>query len=238
MTVGIYLKAPDYYALMGTFTAMDSFIERMRSSWKMAFSDKRFINTFFIGLGLLVGLLSLLPFFYPHIEGRDGYRLNDWLLNRLTPRDVSIPVFMIVWGAGILGVYRALHNPLILLRFFYAYIFFIITRSTCLVFVPLDPPAGIVELKDPLTNIFYGGAFMMKDLFYSGHTTAVVIIAILLPKRSDKMVLVAAAIVLGGLLLVQHVHYTIDVLAALPFGFICCVAGNWVVKKSLSFAKT
>ncbi len=222
---------------MDTFVAMDSFLGRVGISWKSAFSDKRFSNTFFVGLVLLIGFLSLLPFFYPYIESRDGYRLNDWLLNQLTPRDVSVPVFIIVWGAGILGLYRALFHPSIMLHFFYAYIFFLITRSTCLVFVPLDPPAGIVELKDPLTNIFYGGSFMMKDLFYSGHTSAVIIIAMLLPKRSDKWILATAALILGALLLVQHVHYTIDVLAALPFGFICCMAGNWVVKKLLFFAK-
>ena len=123
------------------------------------------------------------------------------------------------------------------MQFFYAYIFFIITRSTCLVFVPLDPPVGIVELRDPLTNIFYGGSFMMRDLFYSGHTCAVVIICLLLPKRSDKIILLIASFVLGVLLLVQHVHYTIDVLAAFPFAFICVRAGNFIAKKCLSFAQ-
>ncbi|MES2774275.1 MAG: phosphatase PAP2-related protein [Bacteroidota bacterium] len=215
---------------------MDSFLQRVAYTWKSAFKNKRFRNTFFIGLGLLVVLLSLLPFFYPHIEGRDGYTLNDWVLNQITPRDVSVPIFMIVWGAGILGVYRALLKPEILMRFFYAYCLFVITRSTCLVFVPLDPPRGIVELRDPLTNIFYGGSFMMRDLFYSGHTCAVVIICLLLPKRTDKVMLAVAACILGALLLVQHVHYTIDVLAAVPFAFICCMGGNFVVKKSLSFA--
>ena len=222
---------------MDTFAGMDSFLQRVAGSWKTAFADRRFRNTFITGLVLLIGFLSMLPFFYPYIEGRDGYVLNDWLLNRFKPRDVSVPIFIIVWGAGILGVCRALLRPQILLQFFYAYIFFVITRSTCLVFVPLDPPIGIVELRDPLTNIFYGGAFMMRDLFYSGHTAAVVIICMLLPRKTDKIILSAAALVLGTLLLIQHVHYTIDVIAAVPFSILCCMAGNWVVRKSLSFAR-
>lgn len=216
---------------------MDSFLQRVRHCWVSAFQDKRFRNTFIIGLVLLIGFLSLLPFFYPYIESRDGYTLNDWVLNQLQPKDVSVPIFTIVWSAGMLGVYRAMLRPAILIYFFYAYIFFIITRSTCLVFVPLDPPRGIVELRDPLTNIFYGGSFMMRDLFYSGHTAAVVIIYLLLEKRMDKIVLAIAACVLGILLLVQHVHYTIDVLAAVPFAIICCIAGKFVVNKSVSFAK-
>ncbi|MEO7313093.1 MAG: phosphatase PAP2-related protein [Chitinophagaceae bacterium] len=215
---------------------MDSFWKRVGTSWKADFSNRRFKVVFFVGLVLLIGSLALLPFFYPHIEGRDGYRLNDWVLNWLPPADMSVPIFSIVWGAGILGVYRALLRPVILMRFFYAYIIFVITRSTCLVFVPLDPPLGIVELRDPLTNIFYGGAFMTHDLFYSGHTAAVVIICLLLEKKIDKLVLSVAACILAVLLLVQHVHYTIDVLAAVVFAFICCKAGNFIVKKSLSFA--
>jgi len=215
---------------------MSMFLEKVRLSWKSSFSDKRFRNSFIAGFIVLLILLSLLPVFYPHIESRKGIVLNDWVLNLLTPHDVSVPIFMIIWGAGVMGIYRTLTKPEIFLQFIYAYIFFVITRSICLVLVPLDPPVGIVELKDPLTNIFYGGKFMTKDLFYSGHTCAVVLICMLLEKKADRLILIPAAFTLAILLLVQHVHYTIDILAAVLFSVICLKSGNAILKKSLSFA--
>jgi hypothetical protein len=215
---------------------MQNFFLRVRFNWAAAFAHIQFKKHFIISLLVLVFLLSLLPIFYPYIEGRDGIVLNDWLQNYMQPADYSIPIFTIVWGAGIWGAYRALLNPRIALKFFVAYCCFLITRSLCLVIVPLNPPIGLVELKDPLTNVFYGGKFMTKDLFYSGHTSAIIIISEILYFKLEKQILLFLAGVLGVLLLFQHVHYTIDIVAAVVFSYFCCAISNKILKKSLSFA--
>ncbi|HEX3386290.1 MAG TPA: phosphatase PAP2-related protein, partial [Mucilaginibacter sp.] len=53
-----------------------------------------------------------------------------------------------------------------------------------------------------------------KDLFFSGHTSTMVLIYLCLQKRTDKLIALIAAFAVACLLLVQHIHYTIDVLAA------------------------
>jgi hypothetical protein len=77
-----------------------------------------------------------------------------------------------------------------------------------------------VHLIDPITGIFYGNAVITKDLFYSGHTSTMVLVLLCLEKRIDKIVASIALIVVMILLLVQHIHYTIDVVAAPVFVYI------------------
>jgi membrane-associated phospholipid phosphatase len=90
-----------------------------------------------------------------------------------------------------------------------------------------EPPMGIIPLEDPVTAVFYpGGEPFLKDLFFSGHTATLVLFAFAMGPGRQRTALLLAALVVGGLVLVQHVHYTVDVLAA-PFfaGLAWWVAG-------------
>ncbi len=87
-------------------------------------------------------------------------------------------------------------------------------RFVTLSLVALDPPPGMVPLVDPISSFFSGNAAITKDLFFSGHTTTMVLIFLCLERRADKIIALIAAFTVAYLLLVQHIHYTIDVLAA------------------------
>lgn len=89
----------------------------------------------------------------------------------------------------------------------------------CIGLISLNPPAGLIPLADPITNQFYGQRYITHDLFFSGHTTTVFLIFLCLKKKTDRIYALSASILLGILLLVQHVHYTIDVLAAPVFTY-------------------
>nr|WP_255476794.1 sphingomyelin synthase family protein [Mucilaginibacter sp. AK015] len=80
--------------------------------------------------------------------------------------------------------------------------------------VALDPPKGLIHLVDPLTGVFYGNNVITRDLFFSGHTSTLVLIFLCLEKRTDKILGFISIVAVMALLLVQHIHYTIDVVAA------------------------
>lgn len=94
-----------------------------------------------------------------------------------------------------------------------------IIRLLCISIFALDPPPGLIGLKDPLTSLTYGGTdvFITKDLFFSGHTSNLFLIYLCLQKKRDKQFALLATFIVGILVLVQHVHYTIDVIAAIIF---------------------
>ncbi|HMP32034.1 MAG TPA: phosphatase PAP2-related protein, partial [Saprospiraceae bacterium] len=56
-----------------------------------------------------------------------------------------------------------------------------------------------------------------KDLFFSGHVSALCLLYYLVQNKKLKYYIFIAAVVVGTLLIWQRVHYTIDVLFA-PIG--------------------
>ena len=93
----------------------------------------------------------------------------------------------------------------------------------------LNPPAGVVDLHDPLAEMFIYGEniAITKDLFFSGHTATMVFVCFFLPTAEERRIAVAFSFVLASLLLLQHVHYSLDIVAAPLF----TLAAIWIVKK-------
>ena len=91
-------------------------------------------------------------------------------------------------------------------------------RFLTIYFVALNPPSGIVDLHDPVAAMFIYGENMpiTKYLFFSGHTATMLFACYFLTLKKEKIVAILLSIILALLLLIQHVHYTIDIVMA-PF---------------------
>jgi hypothetical protein len=142
------------------------------------------------------------------------------LLRQLPAYDVSAPIFFIIWSTALFTLIRCLQNPDRLLIFAWAYLLLCLTRMVTISLVTLDPPNNLVLLADPLSNFFYGRKFVTRDLFFSGHTSTLFLMSLCLPGKWDKILVIAATITVGFLLLIQHVHYTLDVLSAPLFAWL------------------
>jgi PAP2 superfamily C-terminal len=97
-----------------------------------------------------------------------------------------------------------------------AYDVLLVARAACMFLTPLDPPLGIIPLRDPIVEDLGAGIHLTRDLFFSGHTATLALLAWIVPGRRMRVLLTAATVVVACLLLLQHVHYTVDVLVA-PF---------------------
>ena len=194
--------------------------------WKSAWQSLDFRKKMWGGIIALVILFSFFPWFFQAIERRQGILLNDWVLNVLPVFDASIPIFILIWLATLLIVVRFFQDPEIFLCFLWCYILLCISRIITISLVPLDPPRGLVPLTDRLANAFYGPKFITRDLFYSGHTASVFLIYLCLKRKADKIFALLATLVVGVLLIIQHVHYTIDVLAAPLFAYAMYLLGT------------
>ena len=192
----------------------------LRQEWQGAWQESAFRRRVLTGLIIVVSLLSTFPVFFQHIERRHGNLLNDPLLRLLTPHNISVPLFIVIWAITGYSIYRAAQTPMMFLTYLWSFIFLSLFRVLTITLVPLDPPAGLIPLVDPLSNFFYGDKFVTKDLFFSGHTSSVFLLSLTIPGRTDKKLALIATFIVGFLLLVQHVHYTLDVLGGFLFAWI------------------
>jgi hypothetical protein len=188
-------------------------------SWSVAWKMPSFKWKFWVGMLVFAGILIILPFFFDAIEDRNGYIISDFILDWIPAHNFSAAVFFLIWSSSLLLVVRFYRDPMMLLVSLWAYNGVTVLRMACIGLISLNPPAGLIPLADPITNQFYGTHYITHDLFFSGHTTTVFLIFLCLKKKWDRIYVLSASILLGSLLLIQHVHYTIDVLAAPVFTY-------------------
>jgi hypothetical protein len=186
-------------------------------AWRNAWANPVFRKKTIIGSVCLVILLSFLPLFFATIEKREGFQFHDFVLHRLTPYDVSILTFIIIWSMTVFLWIRCVQKPAIFIVALYSLILLFVIRMVTITLIPLNPPEGLIPLRDPISSLFYGGpqVFITKDLFFSGHTSTQLMIFFCLEKKKDKIAALLSTFTVATLVLIQHVHYTIDVVAAL-----------------------
>ncbi|UOQ53851.1 phosphatase PAP2-related protein [Hymenobacter cellulosivorans] len=170
-------------------------------------------------LGILAGLLALgavIPRFFAFIQARPGVVLPDPVLAALPAHDVSWLTFGVIYLSIAGAVVHLVPRPALLLRALWGYGLLHGFRLLTLWLLPLEPPTGLVLLHDPLVdNLFYASATpITKDLFFSAHTATVLVLGLTVQNRALRVALLLAAALIGLLVMVQHAHYTYDVLAA------------------------
>lgn len=200
--------------------------------WSELWKNPSFKKKTIIYSSLLVAILVILPFFFSAIEKRNGIQLNDPILQLIPAVDVSLATFLVIWSMTIFLWVRMLQNPSLFLVTLCSMVLLFLSRLVSISLLPLDPPVGLIPLKDPIVNLFYGGTnvFITKDLFYSGHTSTQFLFFLCLHKQRDKLIALAASLVVATLVLVQHVHYTIDVVFAFVFTWPIYLIGKRLAK--------
>ena len=197
-------------------------------AWRDAWSNRQFRVKFISGSIIFCAILLFFPTFFNMIEHRHGPLLNDWLLNALPSVDVSLPTFIIIWSMTAWLLSRCTQSPKLSLQFLCSIILLFSLRMIAIMLLPLDPPPGIIPLKDPVSSLVYGGTnvFITKDLFFSGHTSVQFLIFLSLNNKAEKRIALLATLSVAGLLLLQHVHYAIDVLCAIPVTYLVYLWGR------------
>ena len=208
----------------------------MPLTWKEALEDKTF-KRYLVGwvVGLLTFILFLPIFLNTVIHPKQGVQINDWLFNLLTPRDWSLPIFILTMGTPIIFLAFNFQKPLVILTSIQCYVVVSFARMVSIYLFTLEPPEGIIPLVDPfLAEMAYGGnTTFNKDLFFSGHTSTLFLIFLLEKRAPLKKLFLLSTILIGLLLIWQRVHYTIDVLGAPVVAWLVFNWVNWLNSKTV-----
>jgi hypothetical protein len=190
------------------------------ASWHRAWADRGFRARLLLVPPVLVATLAALAALVKWVEHRPGAVLADPVLSLLAPRDVTWPIFTLIYVGILLAVFRLVRMPVRLLLGVQAYVAMAVLRMIVMWATPLDPPPGMIVLEDPLVQVLGGSALpLTRDLFFSGHTSTMFLLFLAVPGRAAKAFFLACTMSVAFLVLVQHVHYAVDVLAAPPFAY-------------------
>lgn len=176
----------------------------------------------------LLIVFVILPRFLEFIETRDGAVINDPILNLFSPVDLTWFTFGLIYIALITGLLHFVHNPGLLFLSFLAYAFTATLRIISMYSLPLDPPLTIIPLNDPFVQFWGNGDILTKDLFFSGHTSTMFLLFLITQNKPLKQLFLVCTILVGFCVLAQHVHYTVDVVAAPFFAF-----GSYTIAKKV-----
>jgi hypothetical protein len=211
---------------------VQTYLHLIKQNWQNAWHNRAFKVDLISGLFIVVILLIFTYHFFYYIDHLPGgTTLNDWVLKKIPVEDVSFPITFLETSVIILFLIRSTINPNLFITFLIGFILILFFRIITIYISQFRPPPGLIELKDPIAGIVYKSAFIKRDLFYSGHVAILYLFYLCADKKPDKYYILFTVISVAILLLIQHVHYTIDVVCAPFFSFGCF----WLTKRLKHF---
>jgi hypothetical protein len=203
--------------------------------WREALNSKRFRIHLFLSVFFLLVCAFTAPILFQFIQKRQGFILNDYLLDWLPAFDLSLWTFVLLYFLIFLGVLSLLTHPHQFLITLQAYILLTVFRFLTILLVPLEPPKNIIELIDPFVQHLFYQQSVTKDLFFSGHTSLLVLLTLAVPSSKIRIVLFTGTFLIASMLLIQHAHYTVDVVLAPLFSWMAFVTvKKFSIKKAQS----
>ena len=205
---------------------MNSSTKTDESIWLPLLKTSKFRIQFFLTIFFLLSALFVYRKFLDFAEARPGIVIPDPILKLYNPIDLTWLIFGIIYLCLIIGVFALAKKPEKLLLAFQTYTAIVFVRIIAMYLMPFEAPEKLIVLKDPFVEMFGSGESLTKDLFFSGHTTTLFMLFLVVESKRLKYVFLISAIVVGVTIVLQHVHYVIDVFAAPFFTYVCFIVAS------------
>ena len=207
-------------------------LSSLKNTWQPKLLDKNFRTRFLSSFFFLAVILFFFTRFLHLNEKQPGFSFSDPLLSLFHPVDVTWLTFGLIYTALIIALVGLSFHPGNFIIAIQSYALLVIVRFMTLYLLPLNPPASTIPLVDPFVQLFGGGQTLCRDLFFSGHTSIMFLFFLTSKTKNLKIIFLIATVLVGASVLIQHVHYTIDVLAAPFFAYSCYRAAIMINNRS------
>jgi len=186
-------------------------------AYKDHFSDKEFLISFFGGILLLTVSLVAQFFIIDYVNSLSTTPVTDIILSNIRVYDVG---GIFVYGSiilTVLGVFLGLRRLNFMPFAMKSLALFTLIRA---IFVTLThispfPTHAVIDLPFFLNNEALSGIFTGNDLFFSGHTGLPFLLALIFwEHKTERTIFLSFSILFAIVVLLGHIHYSIDVLSA------------------------
>lgn len=185
-------------------------------SYKIHFSDKSFLISFFGGLILLVISLVAQFFVSGYVNSLPSTPVADLILSNIRVYNVD---GIFVYGSVLLlfwGIFVGMRQPNCIPFAMKSIALFTLVRSLFVILTHISAfPTRIVIESSFFNHPVFTGIFTGNDLFFSGHTGLPFLLALIFWEyKNIRTVFLGFSITFAIVVLMGHIHYSIDVLAA------------------------
>jgi len=191
-------------------------MHKIRKQYSLHFSDKKFIASFIVSILMLV--IALFINFYAGVYAteRASNSITDIILSNTRVFDVD---GIFVYGAFFLWIFIigvTVARPKQIPFTIKTLSLFIVIRSIFISLTHLGPFPTQVLLSDTnIINTFMNKFSFGADLFFSGHTGIPFLMALIFRDNPYlRVIFVASSILFAVVVLLGHLHYSIDVFSA------------------------
>lgn len=189
--------------------------------WNSYIADNKNRYELLLTIALLVVVLAGFSRFLGFIEDRPGVTLDDPVLKLFAPIELTWLIFPLLYGSIIAALALLSATPRRLVFALQLYAMVLLSRMFVMYLLPLDPPTQMIVLHDPIVEFFAAQRTPTRDLFFSGHTATMFILFLSADGKNARTAFLLITLLVGIALLAQHVHYTVDVVAAFFFAYAC-----------------
>ena len=200
------------------------------AAWSDFYRNKKLFFSFILSILLFIIGLVFYSNFLIYNESRSGAILQDPVLVFFSPVNLTWLIFIILYTSIIASLVYLSGKPISLTITLFAYFILILFRVAAMYLVPLDPPPAMLALKDPVVESLGTGQMLTKDLFFSGHTSLLFLLFLVVKNKLLRYYLLVGSVVVGCSVLLQHIHYSIDVLVAPFFSYVSYTIARYIMK--------
>ncbi len=186
--------------------------------WKVFLTDRKI--EIVITLILLITILIIFSNFLSFIEERHGVILPDPILNIYEPIDLTWLIFGLIYLSLGIAIISFATKPDLLFFALQSYSLLLIFRMIVMYVTPLEAPDNMLSLNDPFVQFFGTGNILTKDLFFSGHAATLFLLFLIADKKYLKVIFLISTLIVALAVLLQHVHYVVDVAVAPIFAYV------------------
>jgi len=197
------------------------------NEWKKEIVDhKKYI---YLSLLFLIIAIVLDYFAGMYVSSTQGVVAPDLILDHVPTLDLD---FIFIYGDILIISLIILYPLFFKIKVFHKAIIqfslLVMVRAIFTTFTHLKTPASALKFHIPYLISFI---FFRNDLFFSGHTAVPFLGFLLFKNKKIKYFFLIASIIMGFVVLLMHVHYTIDVFGAFFITYGVFKFGEWFFRK-------
>lgn len=207
-------------------------MKKIAAGYRVCFSDKRFLLSLGLALFMFAAALVINVYAVGYATTSASNPVTDIVLSNIGPYDVD---GIFVNGAMLMVlviILVCLSDPKRIPLTVKAISVFIVVRSIFIICTHIGafPTHTLIHpdsqnlIEDIIGTKLYSSFFLGNDSFFSGHTGLPFLMALLYwDKKWLRLVFLAFSVMFGVVVLLGHLHYTIDVLSAffITYGVYC-----------------